>query len=70
MANEIEVHMGNMEIAKSPAKLLSLGVGSCIVICIYDTVSKIGALAHTMLPDSSQGIVSDNPLTNMQDIRL
>jgi len=60
MADKIEVHMGNMEVVKSPGKLLSLGVGSCIVIIIYDPVKKIGALAHTMLPDSKEGIKSDN----------
>jgi len=31
-----------------------LGLGSCIGIAIYDPVTKVGGLAHIMLPDSTQ----------------
>jgi len=61
MADTIDVGMGNMKIASSPTKLAALGVGSCIVVTLYDPVLKTGALAHTMLPDSTKGAQTKNP---------
>jgi len=37
----------------APNIILSLGIGSCVVITLYDTRRKIGGLAHVMLPDSN-----------------
>ncbi len=34
--------------------ITTLGLGSCIGIAVYDSVTKIGGLAHIMLPDSTQ----------------
>lgn len=42
----INVPMGKIEFAKSPATLGALGLGSCIVITLYDPRLKIGALSH------------------------
>jgi len=51
MAEEIyEVGMGEYMVANDPITLVSKGVGSCIVISLYDRTSKIGAMAHAMLP--------------------
>jgi hypothetical protein len=33
-----------------PANLVTFGVGSCLVITLFDAKKKIGALAHAMLP--------------------
>jgi len=52
MAEEIEVGMGNLKVASSPDKLVARGIGSCLVITFYDPRLHMGALAHTMLPDS------------------
>jgi len=48
---DIEVRMGEIVIAKSADNLIASGIGSCIVITLYDPKLKIGALAHTMLTD-------------------
>ena len=45
----IEVEMGNIEVAKGEHDLVASGIGSCLVITFYDPKHKIGALAHTML---------------------
>lgn len=37
-----------------PDMITTLGLGSCIGIALYDPVTKIGGLAHIMLPDSTQ----------------
>ena len=46
----IVVGMADLKVAKSPDILTTLGLGSCIGITLYDRVSKIGGLAHVMLP--------------------
>ncbi len=54
MANVIKVGMADMNVCKSPDGITTLGLGSCVGICIRDPVAKIGGLAHAMLPDSTQ----------------
>jgi len=46
----IEVEMGNIIVAKEKNNLIALGIGSCLVVTLYDSKRNIGALAHTMLP--------------------
>jgi chemotaxis protein CheD len=49
-----EVHMGEGIILQSPDIILSQGLGSCVVVTIYDNRYRIGGLAHIMLPDSTK----------------
>lgn len=50
---EIKVGISDYKVAKSPYKLITLGLGSCVGIAIYDKVDKVGGLSHIMLPDST-----------------
>jgi len=52
MNSNIEVGMGRGVVERSPHIITSLGLGSCVVVTLYDTQRKIGGLAHIMLPDS------------------
>jgi chemotaxis protein CheD len=45
--------MSEIAISKSPDLLVTLGLGSCVGVCIYDSFLKLGGMAHIMLPDSS-----------------
>ncbi|MDE6887679.1 MAG: chemotaxis protein CheD [Eubacterium sp.] len=54
MSQMIKVGMADLNICKSPNAITTLGLGSCIGIAIYDPVTKIGGLAHIMLPDSTK----------------
>lgn len=61
MTNEcIKVGMADLKVTKAPNTLMTSGLGSCIGICLYDNVAKIGGLAHIMLPDSTQARANDN----------
>jgi chemotaxis protein CheD len=51
----IGVSMSDMKTAVSPSILRSSGIGSCIVITLYDSVNKIGSIAHPMLADPPAG---------------
>lgn len=46
--------MADLKICKAPDAVTTLGLGSCIGIAIRDPQTKIGGLAHIMLPDSTQ----------------
>lgn len=58
---DIDVHMGEIETAKADDNLIALGIGSCLVITLYDSKQKIGALAHTMLPARRMSFEAHNP---------
>jgi chemotaxis protein CheD len=57
----IEVQMGKMELAQVPERLITRGLGSCLGITIYDTIKKIGAMVHPMLPDIDKSKIKSNP---------
>ena len=54
MGNTIKVGMADLNVAKAPDSLTTLGLGSCIGLTLYDPVAKIGGLVHYMLPDSTK----------------
>ena len=45
--------MGKGAVTRAPHIISSSGLGSCVVVTLYDTKQKLGGLAHIMLPDSS-----------------
>ena len=53
MSNMIKVGMADLNICKSPDAITTLGLGSCVGIAIRDPMTKVGGLAHIMLPDST-----------------
>ena len=54
MSEMIKVGMADLKLCKSPDAITTLGLGSCVGIAIRDPVTKIGGLAHIMLPDSTE----------------
>ncbi len=53
MCDEIIVHMGDLAVSKQPSAVLTImGLGSCISICSYDPIARIGGIAHVLLPKS------------------
>ena len=61
MADLIRVGMADLKVGRSPATIISYGLGSCIGVSLYDERAKVGGLLHIMLPDSKQARPSDNP---------
>lgn len=51
----IHVGIGQMRVARSPARLMCVGLGSCIAVVLFDPSTKIGGVAHVMLPDDTVG---------------
>lgn len=44
-----------MKLCRAPGVLVTYALGSCIGICLYDNVIKLGAMVHIMLPNAPQG---------------
>lgn len=59
---EVRVGIADAAVVYSPDKLITMGLGSCIGIALYDSEKKIGGLVHIMLPDSNQFRNIVNPL--------
>lgn len=54
MNEMIKVGMADLKVCPYPNAITTLGLGSCVGVALYDPVSKVGGLAHVMLPDSTQ----------------
>lgn len=54
MSNTIIVGMADYKVGKSPDKLMTAGLGSCIGVCVYDLQAQVGGMAHIMLPSSRE----------------
>lgn len=50
----IEVRMAQDAVTRQPHVICSSAIGSCIVVTLYETQTRIGGLAHIMLPGISK----------------
>lgn len=60
--DELKVGIGDYKISSAPSRIMTIGLGSCIGIAIYDRSKNLGGLAHIMLPDSNAFTKLTNPL--------
>ena len=54
MSETIKVGMADLNICREPDCLTTIGLGSCVGVALYDSVTKITGLAHVMLPNSKE----------------
>ncbi|AEX85162.1 chemotaxis protein CheD [Marinitoga sp. 1135] len=47
------IGIGEYKASKTPDVLVTLGLGSCVGVCIWDKTTKVGGLIHVMLPQSN-----------------
>ncbi len=52
--NEIKVGIADLNLVLDPGTIMTIGLGSCIGIALYDRSLKVAGLSHIMLPDSTQ----------------
>ncbi|MCX7653334.1 MAG: chemoreceptor glutamine deamidase/glutamate methylesterase CheD [Fervidobacterium sp.] len=60
MKKKVIIGIGEWAVERNPAILVTLGLGSCVGVCVRDPVAKVGAMVHVMLPDSG-GKPSNTP---------
>ena len=51
-SNIARVMMAEYRIMKAPARMMTMALGSCVGIVMYDRKAGVGALAHVMHPNS------------------
>lgn len=56
----IVVSMADLKVTKAPDSLTTIGLGSCVGICLFDLTAKVIGLGHAMLPDSTQIVNNSN----------
>lgn len=59
MPETLIVGIGEHITAAAPYRLASYGIGSCAGIAIYDASRRMGALAHSLLPDSGNALLPE-----------
>lgn len=52
MKKKVIIGIGEWAVERNPAILVTLGLGSCVGVCVRDPIAKVGAMVHVMLPDS------------------
>jgi len=57
----IKVGMADMNVTKYNGVLTTLGLGSCVGVTLYDSVTKVAGLLHIMLPSSKTIRNNANP---------
>jgi chemotaxis protein CheD len=58
---EIRVKVAECAVGRDDQTLITIGLGSCVAIMLYDDAARIGGLAHTLLPDESMARDRSNP---------
>lgn len=51
---EVQVGIADFKAGREPTVLVTLGLGSCVGVTLYDPVQKVGGLLHIMLPKMSE----------------
>jgi len=69
MKSLVKVGMADLKTATNPEVLTTLGLGSCVGVCIYDPVTKISGMAHVMLP-SSKAIRNNSNVAKFADTAI
>ncbi|WP_122789961.1 chemotaxis protein CheD [Intestinibacillus sp. Marseille-P6563] len=48
--NKLTIGIADMKMTRNEGTLITYALGSCIGICLYDPLIRLGALVHIMLP--------------------
>ena len=64
--NSIVLGMADLCVLRAPVKLITLGLGSCIGLVVYDATAKVAGMAHIMLPNS-RGLMGSEKVGKFAD---
>lgn len=67
MSQTITVGISDMNVARNGDILVTHALGSCVGICLYDTVRKVAGLSHILLPSSEGFSTAGNQLHRFAD---
>lgn len=53
------IGIAEQKVARAPDKIITLGLGSCVGLVLYDTIGKVGGMVHIMLPTAPSDSISN-----------
>lgn len=62
MSKIVEIHVAELVAADKETHITTNGIGSCIVIILYDRLARVGGMAHAILPHRGENDQSNNSL--------
>ena len=60
-SNKLTIGIADMKMAQREGELITYALGSCVGVCLYDPVIKLGALVHVMLPINMETQAGEYP---------
>ncbi|KAF5063699.1 chemotaxis protein CheD [Anaerotignum sp.] len=60
MNKEIAVGIADMKFTRMEGRLITYALGSCVGVCLYDPIAKVGAMVHIMLPQRLENSADAN----------
>lgn len=48
----VSIHIGEYHVARKP-EVINTVVGSCVAVCLYDPLTKVGGMNHILLPGAA-----------------
>ncbi len=55
------VKVSEMIVTEAPATLVAVALGSCVAVALHDPQTRIGGMAHVLMPNQSMGRASGEP---------
>ncbi len=63
---ELIVRVADLKVGGGEDTLLTVGLGSCVAIILYDATAQVGGLAHVLLPSPALSRREENPAKSAQ----
>jgi len=61
MSEQIRVKIADYAVKKDEGMLITVGLGSCVGVALYDSFAKVAGLSHILLSDSALFKTPSNP---------
>ena len=61
IARQKVVRVADLQVATAGEVLITVGLGSCVAIVLYDPVGRVGGMAHILLPSPALSRSDGNP---------
>ena len=53
MKKQVGIHIGDCYVSTEPAVIYTV-LGSCVAVCLFDPVRRIGGMNHILLPGEAR----------------
>ncbi len=57
----VVVKVSELIVTEAPATLVAVALGSCVAVILHDPLSRVGGMAHVLMPNQSMGRLSGEP---------